>query len=670
MAVEGGGNPLAEALDNPRPAPAMADPGDIGPELAQAERPPFPLGSPVKPLGNNQDITGMQRCYYLNFNGQLVGLEAGNRHGKLGMIALYGPASDWLEANFPQWSEPKFEGRGNARVLVKESQIIGFDQAEAARALVEECVRRGIFDPAGRMRGRGAHQLEGGGLALHCGDKLQVSVPRASGGIKRWQWIETGLHERFVYPTATAIPRPWHEVCNARPAEKLLMLLQTWHWKRPLLDPRFVLGAIGASMLGGALPWRSNIWVTGGSGTGKSTLNGQNGVLHQLFGEGLFRTGNASAAAIRQSLKNSTVPVMFDEIEASADNRRVAEVVQLARVASSGDKVHRGGQDHTAHEFTLQSLFWFSSVLMPPLETQDRNRLAILELKPLRADTKPLALGKLALAELGRKLQRRMVDAWPWLEAVAGVYHAALGAAGHDARGCAQFGWLLACADALIEDWDAEIGSGARGDEWRPSDEHVGEWVARCRPERMVEISEATPDHLACVQHITTYMVQARGSDDKVALGSWIWRAVNAATSVDADTAGELATVRLQEMGLKLVNARWYAADAGKPGRWGAEKYQGSAPGWLAVAGQHQGLNPVFAGTKWQSGVHKQSLSRCPGALEGVKVKFGRVGLRAVLVPLCNVLDEEELPLASRAAQFDLWLSEQAGAGHDEGDGA
>lgn len=661
MPVEGIGmtratHPIAEALANPFSAPRLVEVGEAGPQLATYERPPFPPDCPVKPLGTNSDISGMQRMYYLNYNGQLVGLEANNRHGKLGLIALFGPTSDWLEINFPQWSAPQFEGRGKDRVCVKESEIVGFDQAEAARALIEECVRRGVFDPAGRMRGRGAHRLDAGGLVLHCGDRLRVSVPRVAGGVKGWKWIDVGLHEGNVYPAGAAIPHPWHEICNARPAEQLLMLLQTWNWRRPLLDPRFALGGIGASMLGGALPWRSHIWVTGGSGTGKSTLNGQGGVLHQLFGDGLFRTGNSSAAAIRQTLKNSTVPVMLDEIEASKNNNRVDEVVQLARVASSGDKIHRGGQDHTAHEFTLQSLFWFSSVLVPELEPQDRNRLAILELKPLGKDVQPLA--KLPLPEIGRKLQRRMCDAWPWLEEVSGLYQAALRAVGHDARGCTQFGWLLACADALIEDWE--------GEDWRPDDEHILHWASLCRPDRMRETSEATPDHLACVQHITTYMIQARGGEDRVALGSWIGHTVAAAAENIIDDAGERAGRRLEEIGLKVVNARWYPPEGGKPGRWGTEKFKADAPGFLAVATVHQGLTPVFANTKWLGGVHRQSLSRNPGAIEGVKVKFGRLSIRAVLVPLCHVLDEDELNAASRPDEFAMWTAAQ-GAGYDEG---
>ncbi len=662
---------IRDALDNPLDAPAMAPPGDYGPELGSddnpgGERPPFPRDCPVTPLGISSDIAGSQKCYYLNWNGQLVGLEANNRHGKLGLIALFGPASDWLEANFPQWSKPIYEGRGKDRVCVRESEIVGFDQAEAARALIEECVRRGIFDPANKMRGAGAHRQRGGGIVLHCGDKLLVSRHYATTGeLRDMIWIEPGLHDGFVYTASAPIPRPHHEAAHPRSAEKLLKVLMTWHYKRPLLDPRFLLGAIGGSMIGGWLPWRPNIWITGGRGTGKSTLNGEHGLLDELLGAAQFRTANASAAAIRQTLKNSTVPVMFDEIEASEDNRRVKEVVELARIASSGGKQHRGGQDQQAHEFTLRSSFWFSSILMPPLEPQDRSRLAIIELKPIEEKPRkpgetiePPQLAKMNLPPRGAELLRRMIDGLPRLEATKAKYHAALADVGHGPRACDQFGTLLACADVLLHDWDT-------ADEL-PDDEEVAHWASLCRPDRMAEIADEITDHDACLNHILTSEVQARGGDEREALGSWIGRAVAyvAAPLIEGVTAGdERADKRLQQLGLKLVNPRWKPGKDGKPGSWGAVAFEHQDPGYLAIANNHQSLARLFQGTKWL-GVWKQSLARSPGAKENVDVKFGHVKSRAVLVPLWHVLDEEELPNASKRAAAEAWLLEQMkGAG-------
>ncbi len=655
---------IREALDNPQLAPQLAAAGDATDRKVR-ERPKFPPGCPVKPLGIKSSIDGRQTCYYLDASGQLVGLEAGTKHGKNALIALFGDKSDWLEEHFPQWSAPKYEGRGANRVLVQPSEIVGFDQAEASRALIEECARRGIFTAAGKVRGLGAHAHNVTGLVLHCGDKLLTSEHNAEGAIKRWSWIDPGVHAGSVYPGAERIPRPFEDPVGQDAARELMRLLISWNWRRPHLDPRLLLGAIGGGMVGGGLKWRPNVWITGGRGTGKSTLNGQDGVVHQLLGDGVFRTGNASSAAIRQSLQNATVPVMIDEIEAGEDNRKVKEVIELARIASSGDKMHRGGQDHQAHEFTLRSLFWFSSINIPPLQPQDKSRLAILELKPLPEGAIAPDLASFKLPLLGRKLLRRMVDGWHRLEATKRKYHEALAATGHENRACDQFGTLLACADVLLLDWDTADGL--------PDDEEVRDWADKCRPERLREVSQADPDHVECVNHLTSSQVQARGGDEREELASWIGDAVahamlpmfeREALENGNRPRGERAGERLQNIGLKLVNARYHAEERNLKGelvrsaRWGSTQFESDVPGFLAVANSHQGLAKIYEGQVW-NGIWASSLARVPGAIEGVKVKFGRRSLTAVLVPLHAVLDESELPDASRPAAAAKWLAEQ-----------
>lgn len=650
--------PINDALSNPKEAPPMADPGDTRAELRQRERPPLPPGCPVKPLGIASDIAGQQRCFYLNFNGQLVGLEANNRHGKLGLIGLFGPESDWLETHFPQWSKPIYEGRGAARVCIQESEIVGFDQAEAARAMVEECCRKGIFDPAGKMRGAGAHRQRAGGIVLHCGDKLLVSRHFATTGeLRDTIWIDPGLHEGFVYTAAAPLPRPDIEEAHPRCAEKLLATLMTWHWKRPLLDARFVLGAIGASLVGGWLPWRPNIWITGNKSTGKSTLNGERGLLDGLFGTGQFRTSNASAASIRQSLQNSTVPVMFDELEPGPNNSRQTEVMELARVASSGGTMHRGGQDHSAHEFTLRSAFWFSSINIPPLTPQDRSRLAIVELRALPRKAVPPDLAAMNLPRLGQQLLRRMVDGLGRIEATKLKYHAALAGAGHDSRACDQFGTLLACADVLLHDWPT------------PDEEEIAHWASECRPDRMAEISEQEPEQVECLHHILTSEVQARGGDEREALGTWIGKAVAFVANPHLDRSDpragdDRADRRLQQVGLKLVNAKLIIrAGDGAPARWGSVPFDPKLPGFLAVANNHQALARLFAGQRWQGGVWKQSLGRFEGAIEGIKVRFAHSVSWSILVPLWQVLDEAELPEPSRREACAAWIAAQEKGG-------
>lgn len=661
---------IREALDNPQPAPQLAAPGDA-PERKVRERPPLPAGCPVKPLGIQSTLDGKQTCYYLDVRGQLNGLEAAHRHGKNSLIALFGSKSDWLEEHFPQWSKPVYEGRGANRICVKESEIIGFDQAEASRALIEECDRKGIFDAVGKIRGRGAHRHNFVGLVLHCGDRILTSHHRADGSIKGWEWTEPGVHAGYVYQGEQAIPRPEGDPASDRagvaPARELIKLLMTWNWRRPAVDVRLMLGGIGASFIGGALQWRSNIWITGGSGTGKSTLNGLDGLLHRLFGEGMFRTGNTSSAAIRQSLLNATIPVMIDEFEAKKDNRKVEEVIELARLASSGEKMHRGGQDHHAHEFTIQSCFWFSSINIPPLEQQDRNRLGILELMPFEDKPEQINWQKWKLPLRGRQLMQRMIDKWDLVDKVIAKYVDALADVGHDQRGAKQFGTLLGCGDILVHDHDTEDGL--------PDDEEIAAWVEMCRPEKMREVSQNEPDYVRCLDYLLDSQVQARGGDERVALSSWVGDTVKLAVDPlfnntpaeggePQERVDQHAARRLQEIGLKVVNARLYPAErdgAGKvvkPARWGTTLYEKDDPGFLAIANTHKGLGALFEGEKWK-GNWNESLRRTPGSIEAAKVKFGRRTSWAVLIPLYAVLDESELPNACQRGAAEEWMAEQ-----------
>ncbi|PTR07882.1 MULTISPECIES: hypothetical protein [unclassified Novosphingobium] len=647
---------IGAALDNPAPAPALAEQGervDDGDDDGDDDY-RWPLDAPIVPLGASSGLDGSQRCYYLNTNGEIVSLEAGNKHGKNNLVHLFGAKAKFLESEWPQWSKPGKEQINGKWVETTPARIVGFDQAKASRAMIMECSRRGIFDPAGRLRGRGAHRLTGGGLVIHYGDQLGVLQPKVNGELKPLSFAPAPLlRDGFVYPAGVPLPRPWPKSVPPTAAITVQKLLETWNWKRPSLDPVLLLGAIGQGYIGGALPWRSNVWITGGRGTGKSTLNGRpdegQGIIAQLYGEALFRTGNTSAAAIRQSLKNSTVPVMIDEAEASGDNRKITEVVELARVASSGDKMHRGGQDHSAHEFTLQSPFWFSSINMPPLEGSDRSRLAILELRPFKPGTAMPDFGKYNFADLGKQLHRRMIDAWPILAECKSAYHRALAAAGHDGRACDQFGTLLACAWMLLND---EL----------PDEETVHFWAGLCAPQRLAEVSDAISDEEACVNRLMTELVQPRGRDSREAvselLGRWVQEkvAASAGTLSDAFSSERNKELYLEQLGLKVVNAKFKG-----DGRWGAESYMPkAAPGFLAIANAHRQLDEIFDGSRWQKGTWRQTMARLDHAIP-TTTKFAGHPIRCVLVPLYHLMDESELPDLCRREAVAQWMAEQTG---------
>lgn len=620
---------IGAAIDRAADAPDFADPGDAQPfggrdddDVQDAK--PFPPGCPIVPLG----VMG-QVCFYLDYNGQVLGLEAGNKHGKGNLALLFGPRLGWLEKHFPQWSKPVRERDPTAAggwVIVEESKIIGFDQKLASEALILECARKGIFNPAGRIRGAGAHRIDGGGLALHCGDMVMRLPIRIDGRPGEIEWHRPGFFGEHVYTAADRIPRPHHARVGEGEGRRLLEIIRRWYWKRPQLDPLLVLGGVGASLIGGALDWRANVWITGGKGTGKSTLNGKRGLFDQMLGRGLVRSADPSAAYLRQRLRNSTVPVFLDELEAERDDRRTRQILELARVSSSGDDAGRGGADHQATEFTLQSAFWASSILIPPMEPQDRSRWAICQLRPIPADARRLDLRAERLGELGPKLLRRMIDGWHRWDETLAAYQGALQAMGHSARACDQFGTLLAAGDLLLNDVLSD-------------DETIAAVASLCDPRSLRETAEGAEEHELCLNHLRTSMVQSRGGDERESVGTWIGKAVQEICDPGLGGGGKDHR-RLQELGLKIVHRTETGAKAWEPGQ----------RGFLAVANSHQAIAGVFAKEKWAGGVWSQALGYTPGAVEGVKVKFGRLSLTACLVPLEAAIDESEIPEGARWA--------------------
>lgn len=79
--------------------------------------------------------------------------------------------------------------------------------------------------------------------------------------------------------------------------------------------------------------------------------------------------------------------------------------------------------------------------------------------------------------------------------------------------------------------------------------------------------------------------------------------------------------------------------------RFGAIEHQPGMPCYLAVAQVHRSLGELYRDTKWQviSGGWAQTLARAPAAIGGVKVKFGKPSLTAVLVPIELLLDPEDV---------------------------
>lgn len=591
----GGLTAIDGALDGAKPAPKLGksknrDQRTGGPE--EPELPLLPAGCPVQPLGKLGQV-----CFFLDEAGQLIGLDP-QKVGKNHIRNLFGRRSYLCDEYWPRHGA--------------DGEINGWKPEIAGDLLMRACAWEGIFDPQGHVRGRGAHLGDDGELILHRGDKVYFAGSENAG------YTDPGLIGSYVYPTAPQIPRPDPDDVSSGPAEELLELLRTWHWARPTIDPMLLLGWIGAAMVGGALRWRPHVWVTGSSATGKSTLQM---LLELIFDGAALHTHDATEAALRQLLKQQTLPVFFDELEAEEDNRRNKAVIKLARLASSGAVVLRGGQDHQGHEFVARSCFLFSSILLPPMLAQDRNRLAVLDLQRLPQGATPPELDGKELAAVGQAFMKRLADQWHRFPGTLSTYCAALAEQGHGGRSQDQFGALLACADLLLYD--------------ETDEEVVGEWAEHLKADTLAEKATDQADEEEIVEFLgNSYPPHQRGGDEPEP----IVRLVRAALEPDSDRVRD----RLENMGLKIVWADVTRAPDGSIEKVGAKvrKLEAANECHLAIANSHEALGKIFRDKRWAEGVWQQSFCRVQGGHGRVKVRFaGGRPQWATLIPLTAMLD-------------------------------
>ena len=551
----------------------------------------LPPGCPVIPLG----VHGNMR-YYLDAHNQRRDL-SNSDHTRTNLLGLF---SDKIEYVYSVRDWTRRNKDGDLRVRPER----------LAEDLMVASGRAGLWDPMDNERGRGAWRGAQDELILHTGDKVMVFGTTDAWGLRMVQ--QPGLIGRCLYaagePTAEPAPNPPED--GSDPAATLLEILSTWNWRRGDLDAVLFLGWIGAAMIGGALKWRPSAWLTGGKGTGKTTL--QSLVTHVMGGKNsLISLQNTTAAGVYQTLRHQTLPVAIDEMEAGEDNRRTAGVVEIARLSASGGTMARGSDKSVPVNFTLRSCFLFSSVLVPPLLGTDRSRLAILDLDELPPDAPAPDLNEARLRAIGAQLRRRIVSEWARHDSTVKYYIAQLTAGGHSKRGAEQFGTLLACADMLLF-------QGAT-DKILASD-----WVARMHAADLAETADDVRDEEQCWQTLLATPIDAYRRGEKVNIGEWINRAAGRVKAWDdVAEAGRI----LQSHGIRvesfLVGTR--------------------TSRWVAVANAHAVLAGLFERTRWTAprgvqGVWGQALRRLPGAeRSGKALYFGGATSRAVLIPFDRV---------------------------------
>ncbi len=578
---------LRDELDPPAPNEHEAADGAVGTRGII-----FP-NCPVSALGVHGSV-----YFYLDYLGQLADVK---KHDLDRIRGIFGGRVDLLMGEYPRWS------KGTDTTPPK---VIGWDQAKAAEAMVRACTDKGVWNAFEKVRGLGAWPDDEGGVILHCGNAV----------FYKGEWQLPGEIDGFVYPSDIRLPKPLSEAITASeqsPAAELLDVLASWNWMRGDVDAYLLLGWICSAIFGGAMVWRPLIWITGDAGTGKSAAQT---LIGQVFGDGaLLQATDTTEAAIRQFTMQSTIPVALDEVEAEADPRKLNAVIKLARQAASGGVVLRGGADHNGQAFKSRNSFLFSSILVPPLMDQDISRIALLELLPLPKDSVAPKPDPKKWGKVGRALRTMVLQNWGRLHETLELYRAALARTGHSARGCDQFGTLLAMADLVLHDD-------------MPDQARLDSWAEKLSASVVQEQTEQAADWQRCLNYLFSQELDVFRGGEKLTVGRWILVAAGIEEGEDIDKANRA----LRSVGIRVYGRKENAQ--------------------MAIANNHDGLARLFRDTRWHSGsastgVWTQATKRVPNSTATGAKRFDMVASRCRKFPLKSIpglFGEEDLPEAAQ----------------------
>jgi putative DNA primase/helicase len=297
------------------------------------------FGMPFKVLGFSDGTY----YYYSFFQKEIVKLPA-TGHTMMALLQL---------ANLDQW-ESQFP-------KASRSQIALF----AANKLIDLAKQRGIFNEENRVRGTGVWR-DAKRIIVNCGNKIYVNGE------------EVEFHEiksHYTYIAGASLPpiTTNHDDVDFSKLQDICSM-PTWDNKASGI---LLAGWITVAPLCSALSYRPHIFITGQSGSGKSTII-DNVICKCLKGITLRTDGMSTEASIREKIGSNTRPVVFDEAEGKGTAvTSMDSVLALARSSSTGGKITKFGQK----EFSANSPFCFSAINPPIKNLADESRISRMVLR-------------------------------------------------------------------------------------------------------------------------------------------------------------------------------------------------------------------------------------------------------------------------------------------------
>lgn len=480
----------------------------------------------------------------------------------------------------------------------------GVDRHKCSDALQRWAERNGYFDGK-RVRGRGVWLEKNGDVVFHTGQSLLVGSKTVP------------IHEyrsEYVYEVKPDMGVRSTKPLPTREAVKLIEACAFLNWEVPVYA-RFLAGFCMIAPVCGGLDWRPHVWLTGESGSGKSTALKE--IVQRVCDKiSLATIGGSTAAGIRQSLSGDAVPVILDELEGETQNQRddLQKILQLARISSSdvGLKMVKGGVGGEALEFMVRSCFFFMGIQVNVLQSADKNRITVLNLKGLSPDRTDAQvredeerftkyqddLDSLLSEEFVNALHMRAYALLPVIRYNAKMFKRAIVMKTKNSRTGDQLGTLAAGCYAL--EATAKV-----------TYEEAVAWVESQKWESVVSFDEMK-DHERCLSYILQARVRLQGNKSTIerSLGELI-ETIASPTNMDSHEEQRV----LKSYGIK-VDLR--------------ERQ-------IVVANNHTELEKIMRSTPYQT--WGTLLARLNGATPSKPVNFGGgTTSRGVSLPLDGVL--------------------------------
>ena len=458
---------------------------------------------------------------------------------------------------------------------------------EQARAeIIADSYCAGIFTP-NKVRGVGVW-LDQDEVIINTGQHLIVN---------RVHRDLLDIDSKYVYVSSAFGFSSPKSALTTFECEKLLQAIRLFSWESPDYVA-LLAGWLALARIAGALPVRPRIWITGGEGTGKSTLFEK--IIKLALGEGFLAAGGQSTAAgVRQTLRADSIPLLYDEFETETQNYIQQGMIELIRQSwsSTTSRQLKGTPGGVPQDYDPQFTALVSSIKTSLNNAQDQGRFSVLELTRITAtkdDTKRLyeACSSLSRDSFGQRLFARSARMLPVILESFEVLRSVISTRGQSNRYADQVGMLMAGYHSLVSDNAVTV-------------EQAEKYADNLRLQIQEIPVDNRKDEELCLNHLLTTVVKFNTNYQ----GSFASKEATILDLVQSPDRDEL-----QKYGMKIV----FNKESKKPE--------------LAIVDRSTELERIFRNTHWKN--WNLSLSRLKGVTQQGFVKIYNMAHRCIKIPI------------------------------------